>query len=321
MSYGLIFRQNPDPRRYVLGGGMLPYETLRPDGNWEPLAPEYESQNPNGWDTFGCQIFGTVKIFEMLVRHRTGERPNYSERYHYNAIPIRPPGGDPQAAADSVRRIGMVDQAALPMTGTFEDYTAPTPLTPELLAEGAAWRARWEPGHEDLWHAEPPAAERNEILRWALKSSPVGISVTAWRADENGHYADYGLPNNHWCVLVDIEARPEGDVLRVLDSYDGQIKLLAPGHRIQVAKRYRLAAVESGAELAANPVPMYSQTQSANLLALAGLIATVVSYFGFEAKTEEITVALSAIVALVGIARAWFVRYNKGDVTFGGYYR
>lgn len=324
MRHGLVIEPQADPKSYVFGGGQLPYETLQPDGQWEAFLPLYESQAPNGWDTFACQIFGTVKAVEILERRLAGGAPNYSERFHYNAIPIRPPGGDPHLAAESVRLRGMVPQEALPMTETFEEYQTPFPLTASLLGQASAWKRAWEFGHEWLWRREPTLATRNALLKDALRYSPVGISVTAWHAGEGGRYEDFGLPNNHWCVLVGYDERPEGLVLRVLDSYDGQIKLLAPDHRIQVAKRYHLAPVVEFSGLKAanvNEMQTYSSTQSANLAVFAGVIVTLVGRFGFEASVEDVTVVLGAIVSLVGVLRAWYLRYAQGDVTLGGWHK
>jgi hypothetical protein len=69
-------------------------------------------------------------------------------------------------------------------------------------------------------------------MKIALKTSPLGVSVSAWY-EENGKYVDRGTRNNHWCVCYKIDE--EG--VHVFDSYDHSKKILSLDHNIGRAKR------------------------------------------------------------------------------------
>lgn len=62
----------------------------------------------------------------------------------------------------------------------------------------------------------------------------------------------------------------------------------------------------------------YSVTQTANLVALAGLIATLANYFGLSIGSEEIQALLGAVLMSGGIIWSWYNRYKKGDTTLTG---
>jgi len=242
MKYGLIMKEVPTDEIYVLGGSPLPQDILQKDGQWDKYLPEYEPQFNINFDTFACQIFGTINAVEILESKIYGTSPNYSERFHYNLIPIRPPGGDPHVAGESIRKYGMIDQGSYPMTDTFNDYITPSPVPSNLVNLGTEWLKVRDFGHEYLWRGNPSLKAKNDLLKEALQYSPVGISVTAWIKGPDGLYIDEGRPNTHWCVLIGYRIR-QGDgafIRRVLDTYDFEIKELSPEHNIQIAKRYRL---------------------------------------------------------------------------------
>lgn len=241
-DFGLQLKKIDAEEKYVFGAKMLPETILQEDGDWTSFLPAYEPQFNKNFDTSACTIFGTINAEEMLEKRITGNDVNYSERFHYNAIPIRPPGGDPHEAGESIRKCGMVTQETLPMTDTFAEYVLPEPNDPKVIKMASKWLETHDFGHEYVWRHEPSEKAKNELLVKALKSSPVGVSVTAWERDPiTGLYVDKGLPNSHWCVLVKMFTDGEGRLIRrVFDSYDHELKDLDPSHRILIAKRYHL---------------------------------------------------------------------------------
>lgn len=241
MNYGFI-KNEVEEEAYVFGSGELPREILREDGQWDDFLPEYEPQFNLNFDTSACTIFGTINAVEILEKRIFNTSPNYSERFHYNLIPLRPPGGDPHAAAESVRKRGMVDQELLPMTETFNEYILPEPMPRSIIQKGTEWLQTHEFGHEYLWRGNPSQEAKNSLLKGALQYSPVGVSVTAWQMGPDGLYVDGGRPNVHWCVLIGYRYRDDGAFIRrVFDTYDHEVKELDPSHNIEVAKRYHLA--------------------------------------------------------------------------------
>ncbi len=247
MTYGFI-KEAVKRGQYVFGKQKLPQIVLQPDGQWIDHLPEYEAQAQNGWDTYACTIFGTINAIEILEARIYGVLNNYSERFHYNMIPVRPPGGSPHAAAESIRKNGMVAQNAYPMTETFEEYVLPEPVSLEIRAQGLEWLDKRAFGHEYLWsvpwwafwRSEPTQEQKATLFKEALKYSPVGVSVTAWYDNGDGVYIDRGEANNHWCVMIGYEERADGTYFKIFDSYDHEVKILSPYHRIESAKRYHL---------------------------------------------------------------------------------
>ena len=63
----------------------------------------------------------------------------------------------------------------------------------------------------------------------------------------------------------------------------------------------------------------FSITQAGNLTALAGLVVWVAGQFGLALVSTEVEQAIGAVAILVGIITSFINRYQKGDVTLGGF--
>lgn len=246
MNYGLIRRQIDEEEKYIFGAKMLPRFILCEDGDWTKYLPEYEPQFNKNFDTYGCTVYGTINAVEMLINRILEKKDNYSERFHYNLIPIRPPGGDPHDVAESIRKNGMIGQEIFNMTDTFDEFIQPVPVPYDLIDEGKRWIANIEFGHEWLWKNNPSQEKRIAILKEALKYSPVGVSVTAWYPTLQDTYEDRGEDNNHWCVLVKIHEEDGRFFPVIFDSYDHELKTLSPEHHIEIAKRYHIEKKPDG---------------------------------------------------------------------------
>jgi hypothetical protein len=218
----------------------------RSDRDWRPFCPEQEKQYYNGWDSYGCSVFGTYNMIEIYMKCVYGKTINYAERFTYNIVPIRPYGGDPHDVMEAIRKNGLVEQDVLPLPETFDEFKTPFPMSQELLDHGKRWLSVYEFEHDYLWNAQPSEERKEQLIHDALVYSPVGVSVTAWHRTSNGLYHDAGLRNNHWCVLV-YAARVNGKYVRVVyDTYDGVFKELDPTHRIRYAKKIYIAKVYNG---------------------------------------------------------------------------
>lgn len=235
-QYGFIHKEI-EADEYVLGGRQLPRPVLQPTGQWHEYLPDYERQFTDLYDTYGCTVYGTLNALEMLDRRLKNRKSDYSERFTYNLVPVRPPGSDPHLVAETVRKFGLIDQALLPMTTTFEEFTAT--VKPDALRLGLGWLKTNDMGHEWLWKGNIAPEAKDELLRDALRYSPIGVSVSAWTLVD-GVYIDNDQPNNHWCVLIGFYDITGKIYKKVFDSYDQTIKILHPEHKIQFAKRYTL---------------------------------------------------------------------------------
>lgn len=234
-QFGFVPPTQISPDNYILGGlTKLPTEVINPTGKWFEYRPIYEPQFGEGWDTFGCTVWGTENAIEILLKKLTGIEYNFSERFIYILGEIRPPGADPHKITEVIRENGLIENDLLPMTASYEEFLTPDPMTSELLVEGQKWP--YELKHEWVWKGEQTREERMAKIREAIKYSPLGVSVTAW-FEENGVYVDRGLPNSHWCVLL--EETDKGWL--IFDSYDQATKVISFDHNIKFAKRYYLA--------------------------------------------------------------------------------
>ncbi len=240
MNYGLTAIETKE-EEHVAGSLYALGDILHHDGQWDADLPEYEPQFGDGWDTYGCTVWGTQNAIEMIMSRKYGIKANYSERFTCNLLPLSPPGGSPQTAAECVRKSGLIDEMLLPMAQTEEEFRTPRPMADDLMAKGLEWKAKYAFGHAWLWSGNPGQEERKRKIISALRFSPVGVAVSAWMRDADGLYADEGRPNNHWCVAIGTAAAPDGrECLRVFDSYDQSVKTLHPGHAIGMAKSYSI---------------------------------------------------------------------------------
>jgi hypothetical protein len=233
MNYGLVEKLQ-EFSAYILGSSTVPYIPYQEDGNWEPFLPRYESQSDR-FETYCCTIWGLQNQIETLTKRLYGDEPNYSERFTAllcNMDGIH--GTDPQIPYESVRHDGLVDDRIMPMTDTKEEFFDPGGITGSLRAKGLNWLYRHDFQHEWLWRsATNRPANYFEILREALKTCPVGVSVTAWR-EVNGEYVSDAGGNNHWVMLYKID---EEGYPWVFDSYNHSKKKLSKNHNIRRAKR------------------------------------------------------------------------------------
>ena len=233
-NFGLVIDKVGDPDAYILGGSVtLPKVVLQADRNWQPFNPTYEPQFNDSYDTSGCTVWGTQNIAEFLLKRLEGKEYNFAERFNYILAKIRPPGADPHAVAEEIRKDGLIPHELLPMTSTFEEFVRPYPMTARYLVEGH--RFPYIMKSEYVWRTPQTREQRMAKIREYLQYSPLGVSVTAW-FEEGGVYVDNGLPNTHWCVLT----RETDRGWLIFDSYDQHEKILSFDHDIQVCKWYAL---------------------------------------------------------------------------------
>lgn len=222
---------------YVLGQFKMPSVPYQENGNWEPYLPKYENQTTRyGHETSGCTVWGTLNAIETFMKRLYGDEPNYSERFTYLNVPIDiDRGADPHKTCETIRKYGVVDEKYLQMTDTIEEYLDRSGLTPKLYERGKEWLKNHDFKHEWVWQSSGTRPQNYiDVLRQALKTSPIGVSVSAWNR-EGDVYVSTGDVNNHWCMLYKID---EEGYPWVFDSYDHTKKKLSKDHNIRRAKRF-----------------------------------------------------------------------------------
>ena len=230
-DYGLI-EIAEEVGAYIFGDNNVPFIPYQPDGNWEAFLPRYETQRDR-FETYCCTVFGTLNAIETLHKRLYGTEPNYSESFTAILSGLTGTGGtDPQTPCESIRHDGVITQELMPMTNTIEEFFDKGKITGSLLAKGQNWLYNYDFKHDWVWKGTRPD-NYIELLKQALKTSPLGVSVSAWN-EVDGVYVSTGNVNNHWCLLYNID--DEGYPW-IFDSYDHSKKKLAKDHNIRRAKR------------------------------------------------------------------------------------
>jgi hypothetical protein len=233
IDYGLLENLGIDPRAYIRSP-KVPYIYYNESGDWTEWLPKYEPQAEH-YETYACTVWASLNQLETFHNFLYSKEPNYAERFNALLIGMTlQRGGDPQKAHESIRKDGVVDQEYCPIPRTKTEFLDRGILTGSLLARGQYWLTKHDYFHDWLWSdpKERPA-DWKELLKDALKTSPLAVSVSAWN-EENGVYVSYGDVNNHYCMLYNID---EEGYMYVFDSYDHSRKKLSKDHNIRRAKR------------------------------------------------------------------------------------
>ena len=241
IGHGFVAPSEILPEEYIFGAQKLPDTILVDNGNWRPYLPNGEWQHSRSkfFDTYGCTIYNTLQIIEILERFLYKEKNDYSERFVYIGTETRPPGNNPHVIADWMRKNGIVDEELLPFTediASLNDYAHPNPLPDNFVNKGKRWAENNDFGHEWVFTGNKTPQEKQELLKEGLRRSPIGVSVVAWKESGGMYYKEQGESDNHWTDLIQYD----GACPIILDSYEPFIKRLAPNYDFGWAKRYHL---------------------------------------------------------------------------------
>lgn len=225
-NHGFIY----EPRKredYVFGA--LKGNPLKQDGQWKDLVPKKEIQVRNGVETMSCVSFATLNIIETLLKYRYEREENYSDRFTAVMSETTRAGNTPNNVAQSIRHDGVIPETSFPFGGkTFEEYHSG--VTTRHRIEGQKFLNEWSVGHE--W-----VDTNKRSLMSALKYSPLGVSVLAWKQRNGLYYKEKGESDNHWTVLCGYK---KGEYWIVYDSYENVFKHLEWDYPFGMAKRYSL---------------------------------------------------------------------------------
>jgi len=223
------------PEDYVFGSSPLKSKIVNPSGDWTEFLPKDEVQNVNNVEPYACVSFTTLNAIETLIRYQFKRRENYSDRFLAKISDTQVGGNSPQKVAEFLRKVGAVKEEAWDFgidINTFDKYYAPIP--PKLF--DLAREFPYEFKHEYV------ASSEAKILE-ALKTSPLGVSVSAWYEKDGMFYRPEGMPNNHFTTLVQAVL---GEYWLVFDSYDKHLKRIPWNTRFDVVKRFYLSEKSTG---------------------------------------------------------------------------
>lgn len=238
-NYGFI----PDvvtPDQYTFGAQLSP-TVYQKNGQWDKYLPITEVQRNEYFDTHNCTAYGSLNQIEIFVKRVFKQAWNKSERYVGFMADTRPPGNSPHKVLESIRHGGLVDEELLPFTNikTVEEYYSLGDNPGQVRGEGEKWLDAYEFGHDWVFSGGETLEIKQERMKKALKSSPLSLSVCAWK--KNGDDLYYKKPSdedNHWVCCYGYE---EGEYWKIFDSYDSSKKKLAWDYNFGQCKRIQLA--------------------------------------------------------------------------------
>ena len=240
-NHGFIPPKEIKPEEYIFGGkelgSGLPAIVIREDGQWLDFLPKKEIQRKNGFESLNCTNYGTLNCLEIYLKAVYEEDNDFAERYSGVVTGTTKNGNSPHNVIEKIRKyFGCIAEHYLPFDKTINSwnkYYSPKPMAQKYLDLGKKWLDTYEVKHEWVFFSYTP--DKHERLKQALKYSPIGISVKAWKYRNGKYFKNKGETDNHWCCCVGYK---EGDYWIIYDSYSKDIKHLEWGYDFQFAKRY-----------------------------------------------------------------------------------
>lgn len=231
-----------EPNHYILGGGFIPNKkVLQENGQWDDFLPEPELQNKGKFETFNCTSFNTLNPLEILFR-RLFSAVNFSDRSLGISANTKPPGNSPHVVAEAIRSEGLVMEDFLPFSDDLETveeyYSYKGGNEVECAKNSSLWLREYDFKHEWVYNEKHPLEEKQKRLMDALKYSPLGVSVCAWKDDGEFYIKDTFDEDNHWTVIYGYE---EGKYWKVFDSYEPFCKKLKWDYDFGCSKMYVLS--------------------------------------------------------------------------------
>lgn len=230
-----------EPDQYMFGSKQLSGISLIRDGDWTEWLPKAELQSRPGLETQNCTVYGTLNAIETLLDFRNGEKKNFSDRYVGIVAETTPFGNSPHKVAETIRKVsGVINEDLLPFSSeieSWEDYYSPKPMPTSYKRKGELWLKDWDFGHDWVFRPWDSLKKKQEKMMEALKCSPLGVSVLAWKERNGLFYKNPDEDDTHWCMLYKYEL---GKKWFVYDHYEKVRKELEWDYNFGFAKRYSL---------------------------------------------------------------------------------
>ena len=236
--------------QYIFGSSAIPDEILQPTGQWGDFLPKDEFQSNSNFDTNGCTEYGNLNSIETLMKRKFQGDYNYSERYLAVLAENAREGNSPHKVLETIRNVsGLISDFLLPFNNsinTWEQWASPKPMTEAYISEGKKFNDNYVFLHE--WVFTDNNSNKIELIKEALKRSPLGISVYAWVYDneKQAYIKPKGSKDNHWICLYGYE---EGKYWLIFDQYDSTHKKLVWDFDFTCAKKYYIAKKMTNQEI------------------------------------------------------------------------
>ena len=231
-NHGLLIEPRIDPKDYRFGSVGLEYKEILNDGNWTPFLPLFEPQSNAYVDTQGCVPFSALNVVETILKQKTGQEYNASDRFTGVLAGVTKQGSYLSTVAEAIRLHKLLPEADLSSNlstvKTWEEFWSPNPMTQDLLdkAQTFTWNIGWE------W----VGMNRLTIVN-ALKTSPLQVTVQIGSPlNSKGYYINREGSYGHAVMLY--EATEE--YFSIYDHYTNKFKKYDKSYRFGNAIRFAL---------------------------------------------------------------------------------
>ncbi len=236
-----IYPDNITDKTYLFGASPIEDPVLREDGDWRKKAPAGEDQNRNGVESSACYVEAQQHGIATLQNELWNLIVNYASRFNALLSGGTEYGGNPVAAAESIRVDGLIPEEMLPFSESivlWSDFHSWKGGDERLCrAAGQVWLKKWEPRYHVVFTKDEPVEEKYRKLKEALKRGPVSISMYAW-VERNGIYVKpEGVRDNHLISAIYLSLDNE---TTILDTYDPYEKVIASNTDFEFAIQWSI---------------------------------------------------------------------------------
>jgi hypothetical protein len=147
-------------------GGTIPHEVRLESGDWRPYLPVGEKQK-DPTETQACVTFSCLNVLEIQTKQQTGTEANWSDRFIAKLSGTTPQGNYLDKVADTVRQLGVVNEADWPKPPNYTWNTYYADIPQDVINKASKLNIAYE----------SIVASEGE-LRYHLKQAPIQIIIT-----------------------------------------------------------------------------------------------------------------------------------------------
>lgn len=200
---GLILEQK-SIRDWVAGGFTpLTFGANTTGGDWSEYLPEDEYQNRWGYDRMACVSFATLNCIEILYKHKTGIKRNFSDRFLAQMSHTGRQGNSLSNVFDTMRKVGLVDENRWPdVQGGWEEYYKEIPQ--EIQNEALEILNTWDFYREwVVWGADDIYKNLMQAPLVAILKYAEGNDVLSPTGQANHAVTIYNAEKGKWFNIFD----------------------------------------------------------------------------------------------------------------------
>lgn len=211
-------------------GATVDGPILRADGDWRSFLPPEEDQNVRGIESSACYTEATQHSIATLQEEAFNlPDQNYSARFNALLSNGTPTGGDPVAAAKSIKFDGMILESMMTFASdiqSWQDFHSWKGVNMrECIDNGKEWVDQWDFNFKILVEKDYPLEIKYLQLQEGLKRAPCPISVVGWFKRDGEYYKPQGMRDNHLVEALHVDGQNR---ITIRDTYFPYTKVLAP---------------------------------------------------------------------------------------------